>query len=94
MIALQLYQAVLYGSTTGQLGLEVSAEFLKIDLMGIYTLDHGYLLSIPALLNLDSYSLLFLGNLLTDAELPRKATDSAHFRTHCVAVTSTEYKTN
>jgi hypothetical protein len=57
--------------------------------MGIYALDHGYLFPIPALLNLDSYTLLFLGNLLADAKLPRKATNSAHFRTHCVAVTST-----
>jgi hypothetical protein len=92
MVTLQLYKAVFNCSTTGQLGFEVGTKFMEVDLVGINALNYCNLFSIPALLDLDSDMLLFLSNLLADAQLPRKATDSAHFRTHCVTVSSKEYK--
>jgi hypothetical protein len=91
MVALQLYEVIFYSSSAGQLGFEMSTKLLKIYLMGIYPLYDGHFFSIPALLNLYCNPLLLLGNLFTDTKLPGKAADSAHLRTHFVAVTSARY---
>ncbi len=94
VVALQLDKALLYGSAASKLGFKIGTKLLEIYLVGIYALDDGHLFSIPALLNLDSDPLLLLSNLLTDAKLLGKAANSAHLRTHFVAVTSAKYTFN
>ena len=66
MVALQLYQALFHSAAAGQLGFEMGAKLLKINLMRINALDDCHLFSIPALLYFHCYPLLLLGNLLAD----------------------------
>ena len=66
MIALQLDKALFDSPATGQLGFEMRAQLLQIDLMRIDALDNCHLFSIPALLDFHCYPLLLLGNLLAD----------------------------
>gem|GEM_PF-4502308 len=94
VVALQLNEAVLYSPTTGELGFQIGTQLLEIDLVRIDALNDCYLFTVPTLLNLDCYSLLFLGNLFTDTKLPGETADSAHLRTHLVAVTSNRYRHN
>jgi type III secretory pathway component EscU len=67
MISLKLNQTVLYRPAAGQLGFQMSAQLLQIDLMRINALDNCHLFSISSLLNFDYDPLLLLGNLLADA---------------------------
>ncbi len=67
MVALQLDEAVFHSAATGELGFEMRAKLLKIDLVRIDALDDCHLFSIPSLLYFHCYPLLLLGNLLADA---------------------------
>jgi hypothetical protein len=66
MVALQLDQTLFHSPTAGQLGFEMRAQLLQIDLMRINALDNCHLFSIPSFLDFYCYPLLLLGNLLAD----------------------------
>jgi hypothetical protein len=68
VVPLEFDGGALDGAAAGELPLQEFGQFIQVDINGIEAIDDGDLLPIPPSVDLDSDSLLFLGNFFTDAE--------------------------